>query len=385
MSSLTRLVISIALVLLAFQHDFAKAEGCHGAAHPIHNEYFHISCSKSLQLTITVQCKKLYKWDLFPRNNITLKTVKLVIQDCNIPQSLTLCNFTKSLLKIGKVEAVEFKNLQSKPIPEFFDGYDVILKEVIFKDQKFLELPGDLFRGVDVEIFEVDNVGLTNIPTNFFNNSLNPTNMEELHIHGNSLTKLNRSDFVGLDKLTRLWLFNNEIEEIEEHTFDNFTSLELLELSDNKLKTLPAHIFKRLLNLHKIVLSENDFNYLPADLLRNNSKLTKLRLNYNRGELASIPNGFFRNLRNLKTVQLIGNNFTSLPVDAFLGSSSLENLDLTGNRLVTLPLGIFESTSKFKYFNITYNKLEMLHDGIFEDADLRELKLDYNCLTNITS
>lgn len=386
MSPPIRFSIKVALVILIYQFNFVKGEGCHSATNPIRNDYFQISCQKS-PLRITIQCYEIDKWEFFPRTNLSLKSInKLIIKDCSLPPELSLFNFTDSLLKIAQIEKVEFRNLSSSPTQEFFDNFTTILKEVAIYDQNFLELPDDLFRKVDVESFMVRETGLTSIPDNFFINSLNPTNLEDLDIIKNKLTKLRRNDFAALDKLKHLWLFENEISEIEQHTFDNLTDLQLLELSSNKLKTLPSQIFKRLINLELLNLSENEFNFLPADLLRkNSSKLRKVRLNHNRGDLASIPSGFFKNLRSLNTVELVGNNFTSLPADAFLGANSLETLNLNYNNLITLPVGLFESTSKLQVLSVAFNNLTWLPDGIFEDADLRNLTLDHNQLTNITS
>lgn len=347
------------------------------------NADFDITCSKiggsSIKSDISIHCKTGQSWLNFPRDKLNSNKVRTVaFQNCNFPRGLSLFNITTNL-GLSNIDKLEFENLQSTVGREHLKGF--VAPSLKYLNNDVNDLPNDLLYDIGCKELIVINSGIKVISDVFFKNSRNLKNLEFMQ---NELKRLKQTDFALLKNLEILLLVDNKIEEIEPGTFDNLIKLRVLDISDNKLKILPNAVFHNLFKLERIRMSVNHFQDLPADLFRiKNSSLQIVRMNHNRGELKTLPGGFFRNLTNLNHVELKNNNFSSLPGDVFFGTVSLVSLDLRNNRLVDLPKRIFGTTHSLKELNLSENILESLPERLLEHLKMEILHLGHNRLTNL--
>jgi Leucine-rich repeat (LRR) protein len=114
------------------------------------------------------------------------------------------------------------------------------------------------------------------------------SNLGELHLEGNQITRLESGGFQALSNLQTLYLLSNQITSIENGDFQGLNNLQTLGLSAN--------------------------------------------------QITNLENGAFQGLSNLQGLYLYGNSITSLESGAFQGLSNLQTLGLTGNNIQELNL-----------------------------------------------
>lgn len=71
-----------------------------------------------------------------------------------------------------------------------------------------------------------------------------PKNTERLDLDKNNITRVSKTDFVGLKNLRVLHLEENQIIIIERGSFQDLKQLERLRLNKNKLQVLPELLFQ---------------------------------------------------------------------------------------------------------------------------------------------
>uniref|UniRef100_A0A3B4F123 SLIT and NTRK like family member 2 n=1 Tax=Pundamilia nyererei TaxID=303518 RepID=A0A3B4F123_9CICH len=91
----------------------------------------------------------------------------------------------------------------------------------------------------------------------------NLTNLRRLYLNGNYIESLSQSLFAGLQSLQYLYLEYNIIKEILPQTFNSLHNLQLLFLNNNLLRSLPDNVFGGTM-LTRLNLRNNHFSYLPV-------------------------------------------------------------------------------------------------------------------------
>ncbi|XP_061757515.1 SLIT and NTRK-like protein 2 [Nerophis ophidion] len=91
----------------------------------------------------------------------------------------------------------------------------------------------------------------------------NLTNLRRLYLNGNYIQSLSQSLFAGLQSLQYLYLEYNIIKEIYPQTFNALHNLQLLFLNNNLLRSLPDNVFGGTM-LTRLNLRNNHFSYLPV-------------------------------------------------------------------------------------------------------------------------
>ncbi len=138
------------------------------------------------------------------------------------------------------------------------------------------------------------------------------------------LTALKRGDFLYLDRLVDLYLFDNRLTTLPEGVFDDIDTLRRLRLDINRLTTLPAGVFDALGRLEELRLNHNDLTTLPGGAFDNLGSVLRLTLNDN--DLAALPEGAFTGLSSLRSLHLHNN-----PGTPFSLTLRLEPADETPN------------------------------------------------------
>ncbi|XP_008417749.1 SLIT and NTRK-like protein 2 [Poecilia reticulata] len=118
----------------------------------------------------------------------------------------------------------------------------------------------DLTEYSSLELLHLGNNRIAVIQEGSFENL---TNLRRLYLNGNYIESLSQSLFAGLQSLQYLYLEYNIIKEILPQTFNSLHNLQLLFLNNNLLRSLPDNVFGGTM-LTRLNLRNNHFSYLPV-------------------------------------------------------------------------------------------------------------------------
>ncbi|XP_035263742.1 SLIT and NTRK-like protein 2 [Anguilla anguilla] len=118
----------------------------------------------------------------------------------------------------------------------------------------------DLTEYSSLELLHLGNNRIAVIQDGAFENL---TNLRRLYLNGNYIESLSHSLFAGLQSLQYLYLEYNVIKEIFPQTFNSLQNLQLLFLNNNLLRSLPDNVFGGTM-LTRLNLRNNHFSYLPV-------------------------------------------------------------------------------------------------------------------------
>lgn len=90
------------------------------------------------------------------------------------------------------------------------------------------------------------------------------TNLRRLYLNGNYIESLSQTLFDGLQSLQYLYLEYNIIKDISPQTFNCLHNLQLLFLNNNLLRSLPDNVFGGTM-LTRLNMRNNHFSYLPVE------------------------------------------------------------------------------------------------------------------------
>ncbi|KAJ8893673.1 hypothetical protein PR048_006273 [Dryococelus australis] len=310
---------------------------------------------------------------------------------------------------MGPVPHVIFKQC---PLPQ--QNYSALLKSMGAQDFSQLDICDSTLSATDLRerLFGLDSVsslslnylGLADVPYDFLKNLSQLKNLDfrdnnlrfpigffdhvpnlrTLEISRNNIKYLEPGTFRNLSQLYRLSAWANRLQNLTRETFVGLNGLVGLDLTNNGIQELADDVFAELHNLKVLAMHANNFTYLPNNLFRNTRMLETIRINDNRGELASLPPGLLANLTYLREAYLHRVSLSNLPEDLFHGSMNLTIITLFGNNLKTLPAGLFRDNIRLLKLDLSSNKLEQLPDNIFSTLfELKLLDLSNNHLTKI--
>lgn len=195
---------------------------------------------------------------------------------------------------------------------------------ITFNDSSLETIPQIFYTFTNLEILEMNNVGLRNIfPISF----MRASNLKVFHAYENKITQLDANAFIEAPQLEYLDLSRNKISNINVNTFRGCGRLKELSLIDNKLSIIDEQTFAPLKNLTWIFLDGNDLRIISLNLLVNNQKLLGINLNHN--EISAFSTVLLDRLPNLKYLFMAGNNCTS---------ASFVNTIISGNTNIKLQL-----------------------------------------------
>ena len=166
------------------------------------------------------------------------------------------------------------------------------------------------------------------------------SNVENLTLTNNPLTKLKGEMWQGLKNLKLLEIYNNYISNIEPNCFISLQNLESLNLQDNSLKKMKANMFNGLHSLRKLILSSN-----------------------------AIVTIFFPILNKLVHLDIVDNNVKSIKADSLKGLYSLKKLYLGMNAINKIKPRAFSNMSQLDLLNLEQNELTVFTQDVFNPDD----------------
>ncbi|KAK6187917.1 hypothetical protein SNE40_005837 [Patella caerulea] len=243
-----------------------------------------------------------------------------------------------------------------------------------------------------------ENTTWLNLKDNFIENitdyTFKGTKLSFLDISNNSITRLNRFSFFGLDTLITLNLHNNKINmEPESYpigVFKSLVNLQTLDISSNdgSIIEYPSESFSALLSLETLKMDGT-----PSIVLgKGFSYLTNLKMLNFTGycKTENITKNSFINVPSIEKLVLSNCRITLIDSFAFSMFSKLQFLDLSGNRelgfdTATLPLKNLHSAA-FRILNISCiydifglgNELTSVQVARFKHLNITEIYLDHN-------
>lgn len=173
-------------------------------------------------------------------------------------------------------------------------------------------------------------INLTSLPPSKIWSSM--SNLKEINLSYNQITKIEDNAFNGLINLETLDLYNNNLTKILASNFNSLNNLKKLDLSNNQINSIDANAFSILTRLNILILSNNYITIIKDNYFNKLINLEELILSYNK--IRKIEDNAFTNtnLTRLITLDLIYNNIITLDIDKIWSELiHLETLDLTGN------------------------------------------------------
>ncbi|KAM9409478.1 leucine-rich repeat-containing G-protein coupled receptor 4 [Pholidichthys leucotaenia] len=230
--------------------------------------------------------------------------------------------------------------------------------------------------------------------------------LQSLRLDANHITAVPDDSFEGLQQLRHLWLDDNNLLEvpitslrhqanlqaltlalnhivyIPDNAFVNLTSLVVLHLHNNRIKEIGDNCFAGLVNLETLDLNFNNLMVFPKAI----ETLPKLKeLGFHSNDIASIPEGAFRNNPLLRTIHLYDNPLSFVGASAFQNLSDLHSLMLRGaSKMQDFP--ILTLTNNLESLTLSGTKISSIPPNLCENLKLlRTLDLSYNEIKHLPS
>ncbi|XP_063366897.1 chaoptin-like [Cydia amplana] len=204
------------------------------------------------------------------------------------------------------------------------------------------------------------------------------TQLQILHISDNELTKIGVV-FARLTNIKELFLDHNYLTKIEKSNFNTLYMLEKLNLSWNNLIGFEDETFDPMVALRKLDLSSNKISMITKSLFQHNVNLQSLDISLN--TISKIEPGAFEG-KHIQDFKIDDNPISGyLPKNTFQGIF-MKKLVLSGADVTELGPEMFEG--QFECLNFSKNSISKIHKITFMELELlKDLDLSYNQLQNI--
>ncbi|XP_053318383.1 decorin [Spea bombifrons] len=251
----------------------------------------------------------------------------------DIPADTTLLDLQNN--KITEIKDDDFKKLKN-------------LHALILVNNKIKSISPNAFASLTkLERLYLSKNNLKEIPVNM------PKSIQELRVHENSITKVKKSVFDGLNNMIVIELGTNPIESsgIEKGAFQGMKKLSYLRIADTNITSIPKGLPSSLTELH---LDSNKITKVDADSFSGLNNLAKLGLGFN--NIAFVENGSVPNAPHLRELHLDHNSLTKVP--AGLGEHKyIQVVYLHSNKIAAVSVNDFcpigYNTKKASYSGIS--------------------------------
>ncbi|CAH1735195.1 unnamed protein product [Chironomus riparius] len=157
--------------------------------------------------------------------------------------------------------------------------------------------------------------------------------------------------------------FDGFYQEFDQFYCFSFKNLEQFGISGIKIQKFGSNFFKDCNNLKHISISSNGVKELPADLLLGTTILDQLDITNN--DFETLPEAIFSNLNQLTHLHLDFNKIKDLPPKIFSSLTNLKLLSIRGNQITKLNPKWFENLQNLEFLQMNNNKVKELPDNTF--------------------
>ncbi|XP_055311754.1 toll-like receptor 7 [Sitodiplosis mosellana] len=231
----------------------------------------------------------------------------------------------------------------------------------------------------------------------------NLSQLKELRLQHNNLTKIASGAFHGMHSLTHLNLSYNQLESLPTDMLNDTKKLQELHLQNNKLYQLPSALFRDLPELMVLDLSSNQLSshYIDSwifsgadkndDLDMSSSESGSAAAGLKRLVVLNLANNaltriesHFKTLNFLQVLDLRNNSIGIVHERAFSALNNLHTLNLSGNRLHIIGAGLFNGLHVLNRLVLSNNLITLIDTRAFRNCtSLKELDLSSNQLTDV--
>jgi insulin-like growth factor-binding protein complex acid labile subunit len=242
-------------------------------------------------------------------------------------------------------------------------------------------------KGVFNQMLQLKNLSLSrneieSIEHNSFLTEPFESNILQLYLSENKLTKIKQRTFNGLFKLQILHFDKNFIEEIETNSLANLNQLKELKIKSNKIKIIRNEMFFGKTNLEILNLYQNSIETIESIPFNTLRSLKMLHLFSNK--IKEIKFGHFIHLQKLEELRLEKNEIGSFDANTFIGLEGLVYLDLSANKIKTLKNEVFHGLINVTKLDLHLNDINQVEIKTFIDLNsLKYLNLDSNQISTL--
>lgn len=233
----------------------------------------------------------------------------------------------------------------------------------------------------------------------------NLSQLKELHLQHNNLSKIASNAFHGMVALTHLNLSYNQLEILPNDMLNETKKLLELHLQNNRLYQLPSALFRDLPDLMVLDLSSNQLSshYIDSWIFSGSNKndddddldidpsvtvadgLKRLVvLNLANNALTRIESNTFKSLNFLQVLDMRNNSIGFVNERAFLPLNNLHTLNLSGNRLHIIGAALFNGLHVLNRLVLSNNLITMIDPRAFRNCSgLKELDLSSNQMNDV--
>ena len=157
--------------------------------------------------------------------------------------------------------------------------------DVTSLDNSFNNMTIDGFTGVHMAGRTDNNVrgiGIHNTNTKYIPANLGVLfNLTTLIVESSNVIEIKAENFLGMQELQVLSLYDNKLRSLASDTFSTLTKLGYLSLFKNQLEVIPSNLFSNNMNLETIDLDDNQIKYIGSGVFDQLQKLDIVNLSGN--------------------------------------------------------------------------------------------------------
>jgi Leucine-rich repeat (LRR) protein len=289
-------------------------------------------------------------------------------------------NYDFSQMIVFNVQNKLIKNISNSNLRHLLS---MNLKDLSISDCKIKSINKGTFNSMlQLKNLSLSRNEIESIEENSFLTEPFESNILQLYLSENKLTKIQQGAFNGLFKLEILHLDKNNIDEIEINSFENLNTLKELKIESNKIKIIKNGILLGKTNLEILNLYQNSIGNIESIPFNTLRSLKMLHLFSNK--IKEIKFGHFIHLQKLEELRLDKNEIGSFNANTFIGLDSLNTLYLSGNKIKTLKNEVFHGLINVTKLDLHLNDISQVEIKTFIDLNsLKYLNLDSNQISNL--
>lgn len=197
----------------------------------------------------------------------------------------------------------------------------------------------------------IDNFNNSN---EYLNNCDSPANVKTLVLNVTNLKNIPHDVIDRVQSVESIDVSNTSLQEINQGLgLCQWNNLKCINADDNNITTLHADILDDCHQLNALSLARNKIRQIYEQAFMGLSSLTELDLSSN--QLTSLSAGTFETLINLRTLRLNNNMIRSINLDHFAKTAKLQVLDLSFNAIEEIEPHAFEQLKELTTLSIQCN------------------------------
>ncbi|XP_055847355.1 reticulocyte-binding protein homolog 2a [Episyrphus balteatus] len=317
--------------------------------------------------------------DLSVMSNVHYLLKSESIEDLDLSRNNLMELKPHAFSELSKIVYINLARNELKELPEgIFDTVETIEE---------LDLSYNALKVLPRGVFNRTALGILHLKYNEISSDLNfgASELQQLDLSYCSIKQIHHGMFDKMTQLTNLNLKGNGITKIQPDSFLQLKNLRHIDLSINELDQVSSLLFYKNSELDDIRLNDNPrLSQLPTDGFQSFNKFFNIRmLDVSNCAIGALGHKTFATMPNLVTLRLAWNNINNLGRDAFAALNKLVELDLSNNLIDKLDDLIFMNNNDMSKLNLAGNPIRKLPTRLFmpftklKELDVSECDLHF--------